>query len=193
MPEDFFEEIKINLLTKLKGLSPDLTYHCVSHTLDMMEQCERIAKEESITSHRDLFLLKVAALYHDSGFLETYLHHETKSCEIFMEDAKKYDFTDKEKDIICGLIMATKIPQKPLTVMEEIICDADLDYLGRSDFFTIGNTLKQEFLKFKIVTDDSAWEKLQLRFLQNHMYHTNASQTQREPVKQQHLAKLVAA
>jgi uncharacterized protein len=68
MPENGFEEIKINFLTRLKGLSPDLTYHCISHTLDMMEQCERIASEEGITSDRDLFLLKVAALYHDSGF-----------------------------------------------------------------------------------------------------------------------------
>jgi uncharacterized protein len=191
MPENGFEKIKNNLLAKLKGLNPHLTYHSVDHTLDMMEQAVRIAHEEGITSERDLFLLKIAALYHDSGFLETYADHEAKSCDIFIEDAANLDFTEKEKDIICGLIMATKIPQQPNTIMEKVICDADLDYLGRDDFFEIGDTLKREFLHYKIVPDDNAWEKLQLKFLQNHKYHTEASQKQREPFKQQNLSKLM--
>src|SRR5215212_3088504 len=72
MPENAFEKIQTTVLTELKGLSPNLTYHCVNHTLDVVEQSGRIASEEGITNERDLFLLKVAALYHDSGFLETY-------------------------------------------------------------------------------------------------------------------------
>jgi len=191
MPENEFEKIKKNVLAKLKGLSPDLTYHCINHTLDIMEQSVRIAHKEGITGERDLFLLKVAALYHDSGFLKTYTNHEIKSCEIFLEDMKDSDFTDEEKDIICGLIMATKIPQQPHTQMEKIICDADLDYLGRKDFFEIGETLRKEFLHHKIVHNNDEWEKLQLKFLQNHKYHTKASQIQREPFKQQNLSKLL--
>ncbi|MEO6330107.1 MAG: HD domain-containing protein [Ginsengibacter sp.] len=190
MPENSFEKIKTNLLDKLKGLSPYLTYHSIEHTLDLLEQSERIALEEGITSERDLLLLKVAVLYHDSGFLETYADHEKKGCEIFMTDTADSDFTDKEKDIICGLIMATKIPQKPHTLMEKIICDADLDYLGRNDFFKIGDSLRREFLHYKIVHNNYEWEKLQLKFLQNHKYHTNASQKQREPGKQRNLSKL---
>lgn len=191
MPGNSFEKIKTKVLAKLKGLSPDLTYHCINHTLDIMEQSVRIAHEEGITNKRDLFLLKVAALYHDSGFLETYANHEIKSCDIFLADAVNFDFTDKEKDIICGLIMATKIPQQPHTQMEKIICDADLDYLGRKDFFEIGDTLRKEFLHYKIVHNNDEWEKLQLKFLQNHKYHTRASQKQREPFKQQNLSTLL--
>jgi uncharacterized protein len=123
--------------------------------------------------------------------LETYAEHELKSCNIFIADTVNYDFTDNEKDIIRGLIMATKIPQQPNTLMEKIICDADLDYLGRDDFFSIGDTLRREFLKYNIVPDNDAWERLQLKFLQNHKYHTSASQKEREPVKQENLSKLV--
>jgi uncharacterized protein len=192
MPENGFEKLKTNLLAKLKGLNPNLTYHSIDHTMDMMEQAVRIAHEEGITNERDLFLLKTAALYHDSGFLETYTDHEKRSCEIFLADAVNFDFTEKEKEIICGLIMATKIPQEPNTLMERIICDADLDYLGRNDFLEIGDTLRREFLHYKIVADNNAWEKLQLKFLQNHSYHTKASQQQREPVKQLNYNKLIA-
>ncbi len=193
MPENTFENIKSNLLERLQGLSPHLTYHSIHHTIDVMQQAEKVAHEEGITNKRDLFLLKVAALYHDCGFMETYAEHEIKSCDIFTADAVNLDFTDKEKDVVCRLIMSTKIPQEPNTIMEKIICDADLDYLGRSDFFSIGDTLRKEFLYYKIVPDNYAWQKLQLKFLQNHIYHTKASQINREPVKQQNLARLLIA
>ncbi|MGI8582578.1 MAG: HD domain-containing protein [Chitinophagaceae bacterium] len=191
MSENDFEKIKTNLLAKLNKLSSYLTYHRVDHTLDVIKQSERIANEEGITNERDLFLLQVASLYHDTGFLETYAEHEIKSCGIFMEDAINLDFTDKEKEIIRGLIMATKIPQQPNTLMEKIICDADLDYLGRQDFFKIGDTLRKEFLHYKIVQNNDDWERLQVKFLQFHKYHTDTSQKNREPVKQQHLSKLL--
>ncbi|MEP6595968.1 MAG: HD domain-containing protein [Ginsengibacter sp.] len=191
MPENV-ENIQTNLLAKLKGLNPNLTYHCLDHTIDVVEQSGRIASEEGITNERDLFLLKVAALYHDSGFLETYSQHEKKSCDIFLIDAMNLEFTEEEKAIIQGLIMSTKIPQQPKTLMEKIICDADLDYLGRSDFLEIGDTLRKEFIHYNIVSNDEEWEKLQLKFLQNHKYHTSASQKQREPVKQQNYSKLIA-
>src|SRR5688572_30635722 len=143
MPENDFEKIQRKVLFKLRGLSPNLTYHCVNHTLDVVEQSGRIASEEGVRGERDLFLLKVAALYHDSGFLETYAEHEKKGCDIFLKDAVNFEFTEDEKDIIQGLIMSTKIPQQPKTHMEQILCDADLDYLGRSDFFEIGDTLRK--------------------------------------------------
>ena len=190
MSENAFEKIQTNLLAKLKGLDPNLTYHSVNHTLDVVEQAGRIAAEEGITDERDLLLLKVASLYHDSGFLETYKEHEKKSCLIFLNDTTGLNLNDEEKKIIQGLIMATKIPQEPKTHMERIICDADLDYLGRSDFFEIGDTLRKEFISYNIVANDEEWEKLQLKFLQNHTYHTRASQTQREPGKQQNYSRL---
>ena len=47
--------------------------------------------------------------------------------------------------------MATEIPQNPKTHLEMIMCDADLDYLGRYDFETISNNLYTEFLDFGFV------------------------------------------
>ena len=58
-----------NLLT---GLSEKLTYHNLPHTLDVLKQVQRIGKEEGIMEEEDMFLLKTAALYHDTGFLSVY-------------------------------------------------------------------------------------------------------------------------
>lgn len=191
MDENKFDLIRTRVLKALEGLSPHLTYHSVGHTLDVMRESERIAGEEDISGDGELFLLKAAALYHDTGFLETYAGHEEKSCEIFMRDAVHFGLTDTEKDSIKALIMATRVPQKPCTLLEKIICDADLDYLGRPDFFDIGERLKKEFLYYQIVKDDRDWGRLQLQFLKNHRYHTASSQRLREPIKQYNYQQLL--
>jgi uncharacterized protein len=192
MPADkYYNEIQQNAIAQLKKLSPDLTYHCLDHTWDVLEQCVRIAESESISDQHQIFLLKVAALYHDTGFTKAYRFHEEASCEIFLEETQKFDFTDEEKDVVKRLIMVTQIPQQPKDLLEKIICDADLDYLGRDDFFAIGDTLRREFLLFKVVDNDTEWENLQLRFLKNHAYHTESSRLLREPAKQLNISKLL--
>ncbi len=185
-----FDTIKEMVSEKLKGLSINLTYHNLDHTLDVTEQSERIATAEGVSDKKEIFLLKVAALYHDTGFLRTYANHEEASCTIFLEESDRFGFTLEEKNLITGLIMATKLPQTPATLLQKVICDADLDYLGRSDFFEIGDGLRREFLKYGIIKTNEEWDKLQVKFLTNHKYHTQTSRQLRESFKQENIAKL---
>ncbi len=183
------ERMQKEVLIKLQDLNPAHTYHSLDHTIDVIAQSNRIARDERI-SERETFLLNIAAIYHDTGFLRGYANHEMLSCEIFLEDAIHFDITEAEKKLVCDLILATKVPQMPTTLLQQIICDADLDYLGRDDFSTISNNLKLEFLHFGIVADISSWENLQMKFLSNHQYHTKSSQQLREPAKKIHIAGL---
>lgn len=189
MPENDFEIIYKHVLLKLKDLDPELTYHCIEHTVDVIEHTTRVAQDESI-NEKEMYLLKIAALYHDTGFLYTYKDHEIKSCEIFLEDNKKFNFKEGDKAIILDLIMATKVPQQPKNLLQKIICDADLDYLGRHDFDEIAARLKREFLNYGIVANEDEWRKMQLKFLENHEYHTNSSQLMREPIKKKNIKKI---
>ncbi len=180
-----------HILEDLKADLPEyLLYHSVSHIKDVKVQAMRIARNEGINDQEDLDLLETAAIYHDCGFLSTYSNHEEKGCEIAREVLPQYDYTDRQIAIIEGLIMATKVPQMPKTKLEKIICDADLDYLGRDDFFIIGDYLYEELLHMGIVTDEMSWNKLQAKFLQAHHYFTQTNINDREPLKQEHL-KLV--
>ncbi|MES1214110.1 MAG: HD domain-containing protein [Bacteroidota bacterium] len=191
MPANLFTNIKVAVCEKLKGLDPNLTYHNLLHTLDVLHQSERIAEKEGIRDAEEIYLLRIAALYHDTGFLETYAEHEKTSCSIFLKDADTFGLTQNQKDKVMALIMATRIPQNPTTLLERIICDADLDYLGRDDFFDIGDTLRQEFLYYHVLENNAEWEKVQLKFLQSHRYHTATSRVNREPVKQMHYTMLL--
>ena len=173
------------------GLSRALTYHNVNHTLDVAVQCLAIAKEEGIRHEQTLLELQVAALYHDTGFLFTYDKHEERSCKIAIQQLPAFGITEKAIGNICELIMATKIPQEPANMLQNIICDADLDYLGREDFFETGNNLRLQLIENKLITCENDWIERQLEFLKAHQYFTKTSRQKREPVKAKFMHQLL--
>ncbi len=180
------------LLRLQQGLSKSLYYHSLHHTLDILKQAERIAREEDVNDEEDLFLLKVACLYHDSGFLVTYKGHEKVACKLVKKELPGFDISSKQIDIICSLILATEIHQSPKTKLEQIICDADLDYLGRPDFFEISNKLFMELKERRFVGEESEWNVVQIKFFKQHRYFTLTNKQLRAPVKQVHLEMIEA-
>jgi uncharacterized protein len=175
------------ILQKLENeLSSKLSYHSIHHTLDVRRAAMLIGESESISGH-DLALLRIAALFHDSGFIYQYKGHEERGCALVKETLPKFGFDQKDIDAVCGMIMATIVPQKPANVLEQIICDADLDYLGRDDYYPTSMKLYQEFLAYGIVHNEEEWNRIQLRFFESHHYHTKFSKLQREPAKYRHL------
>jgi predicted metal-dependent HD superfamily phosphohydrolase len=173
------------------GLSAKFTYHNVGHTLDVFEQCLAIATEEGITDPQILFELQVAALYHDTGFLFVYNNHEERSCIIAREQLPGFGINAASIETICEIIMATKVPQTPLNHLQQIICDADLDYLGRPDFFDTGNSLRKELIAFDFINDQHDWDDRQLQFLKSHHYFTATSKRKRAPQEQQFIEQLI--
>ena len=183
-----FDKAKETIVHHLEqNLPTDLFYHGIHHTFDVFDAVLVIAQNEKIESADDLTLLKTAALFHDSGFTIDASKHEECGCDLARDILPACDYTDSQIDQICGMIMATKIPQQPLNLLEGIICDADLDYLGRDDFFKIGDTLYQELKAYSKIQDVLQWNQLQISFLSNHRYHTVFSRENREIKKQDNL------
>lgn len=187
---DLFSSIKKPIVSRLgRDLDPRLGYHNLAHTLDVLEQAQVIARSEGLTNEHDLLLLKTAAVFHDSGFLFVYKNHEEKSCEIATESLKDI-FNESDLKKIHGMIMATKIPQTPHNLSERIICDADLDYLGRNDFEPISKNLHKEFLTFRILPENCVWDHIQIKFFESHHYFTKTAIQNRDKAKLKHLAIL---
>jgi hypothetical protein len=114
-------------------LSPSLTYHNVQHTLAVVESCLEIAIYEEIIETESLLILETSAWLNDTGFTLSYANHEYFSCEIAKELLPGWDASEQEIERICSLIMGTKLPQSPVNLLGNILCDADLDYLGTND------------------------------------------------------------
>lgn len=183
-----FKEVKKFILAKLKKELPKhLFYHSIEHIKDVYDSAKAIARSEKI-SKEDTDLLLTAALFHDSGFIIDQKEHERLSSELAEKHLPDYGYTSEQIGKIRGMIMATKIPQSPQNKLEQILCDADLDYLGRDDFFTIGGKLFAELNMYGIIDSENDWNKLQAGFLSKHQYFTETAINTRKAKKEQHLA-----
>jgi predicted metal-dependent HD superfamily phosphohydrolase len=175
-------------ITKLleKKLSDKLHYHCIDHVQDVVNAVENLALTEDVTDE-GLFLLKSAASYHDAGFIEQYDKNEPIGARLAEEILPKYGYTEENIQIIKELIYVTQIPHKPKNKLEEIICDADLDYLGRDDFHEIADRLRRELREHGKIDSDRKWDEIQVQFLTNHRYFTKTAIATRRPKKLKNL------
>ncbi len=174
-----------------KGLSKKLLYHSVNHSVDVVKAVERIALLEGVTDE-GLFLLKTAAILHDAGFVKQYENNESIGAEMAAEWLPKYGYTEQHIKTIVELIHVTAIPHKPINKLQEIICDADLDYLGRDDFDEISDRLRRELRSMKKIDSDRKWDEIQVKFLKSHQFFTKTSINSRRKKKMENLKNVIA-
>jgi uncharacterized protein len=182
-----FQQVKEFILGTLKKELPGyLFYHNIDHTVDVLEAAENIADQEGIAEN-DKELLLTAALFHDTGFLKAREGHETESCNIARYYLPAYNYKPDEIERICDMIMATKLPQSPRNHLEEILCDADLDYLGRDDFSIFSNKLFSELNTEGLIKEENEWNRQQSAFMEGHHYFTKTSLKLRHGKKDDHV------
>lgn len=185
---DMQEEI-LNLMEE--KLPKHLFYHNVKHTIDVVTQTELIGWGERVNDE-ELLLLKSAALFHDIGHIVTYDNHEEESVKIAQEYLTRYQYPPFLIEKICALILATKQPPAPTNKLEEIMCDADLDYLGRIDMISVSNNLFNELQTMDKVGSQDEWNQMQIKFISKHQYYTLTAQKLREVNKRQQIERLKA-
>jgi uncharacterized protein len=185
-----FDQLYIKIVADLESKLPDwLTYHDVNHTKRVLEKAILIGEYEKITKN-ELRLLKIAALYHDVGYTTDPKNHETEGCKFAKVDLLKLGFSKLEIEQICGIIMATKLPQSPNSHVEGILADADLEYLGTDEFDLISEKLYTEIRHSRPDLTVNDWYLLQIDFITKHTYHTDYCRKNREEKKQKNLQKI---
>ncbi len=170
-----FENAHSFLIEKLDKELPDyLSYHNIEHTKNVLHYAEYLAKAEGISDH-EIMLLKTAALFHDSGFIEAMHNHEEISCSIAKTFLPEFEYSEKEIGEICRLIMATKMPQRPTDHLTRIICDADLLYLGTNKYYKGAENLFEELKHLKLIKNWNEWRQKQIDFLESHQFFTETA------------------
>jgi class 3 adenylate cyclase len=179
-----FTDIQEIILDKLEMDLPGyLFYHNVKHTVDVVTEVELIGWAEGCTDE-EILILKTAALFHDAGHIVAYDNHEYYGTQIARQMLPEFKYTSDQIERICSLILSTKLPPKPTNLLENIICDSDLDYLGRSDFIPVSNTLYEELKAQNKMGSLNDWNKIQVKFISGHQYFTKTARKLREVNKQ---------
>ncbi|MSS74036.1 metal-dependent phosphohydrolase [Candidatus Pacearchaeota archaeon] len=160
-----------------------------------MPAFERLAALEGIVGE-NLLLGKTAALHHDVGYIEQYAKNEPIGVRIATETLPNFGYSPNQIERIAQIIMSIQLQlvgDKFIQVpdyrdsLQLIMCDSDLDSLGRKDFFAVGENLLRELNENGTQIDLREWYNLQLDFQKNHSYFTDAAKILRNEQKSKNI------
>ena len=176
-------------------LPEGIKYHDGNHTLHptkgVVASANRIAISENI-SEGDRELLITAAYFHDTGYIREYEKNEPIAARMAGRILKLIGYKPNEVVKVQNMILATDLERKPKTHAEKILCDADLDHLGREDFFKFDGKLRDGWRSKGIdVSDEAKWYRGTLEFIKKHQYYTESQKKLREKGKQKNIKGLL--
>jgi uncharacterized protein len=187
-----YEAARLYALDRLSTeLSPDLIYHNLHHTRDQVLPAATLFSKDMGLSAKEQLLVKTAALFHDIGFIEQYKDNEEISATIAASILPDFSYSAADILAIQKMILATRMPQQPQSVMEQILCDADLSPLGQDIFFETSMMLRREttiYLNAILIRD---WFTEQYTFLASHRYFTSSARRLLDQKKEKNLSELL--
>ncbi len=160
-------------------------YHNFSHAMDVASSAARICDKEGVDSYSSLMVI-TAALYHDAVFKVGAGDNEERSGRVARHLLYRAGYTRPERDMITQLILATRMPAAPKNLLEKILCDADLDNLGREDFMEKAELVRKESGEGNL----AAWYSCTLNFMRNHRYHTAYQQRSKKDMLSKNIVRL---
>ncbi len=173
-----------------KKIGAEYVFHDFNHTQGVLEAVIEIGTGNSL-DERELNLLKLAAWFHDCGYDQGAEGHEERSCREAVSFLSRFDLPEQDLDLITRCIMATRLPFRPMDLLEEIICDADLSHLGKKSYWDRCGRLRQELLLTRgKMMSESEWVQFELEFMTNHRYFTTVAEELYNPRKLKHIKQL---
>ncbi len=149
-----------------------LVYHNVTHTEHVIKHAVEIANFYRL-SDRDFFIVQCACWFHDIGYLETREQHEQKGADAAGTFLKSLSVDEGTILEVQGCILATRMPQTPKNLLQQIVCDADLYHLGSGNFKERNKLMRKEMAALcQKEIDKNIWRLGTLQLLESHHYHT---------------------
>ncbi|MDQ1148416.1 Pycsar system effector family protein [Sphingobacterium zeae] len=184
------EEYAENYITE--NISVCHCFHNTIHTRSVVSSAEEILLNYQL-GEEDHFIVISAAYFHDLGYVQSNnaIGHEKRSVEIALEFLREKGIPQGIQEKIKGCILATRMPQDPTNLLEQILCDADLFHFGSDDFVTRNKLMKAEaeaVLGKEI--DKDVWRAGTIKLLMSHHYHTEYAQQKLNAKKEMNLKEL---
>lgn len=165
-------------------------FHDFEHTVQTVAAVRVIGEGFQLSDH-DLTLLQLATWFHDTGYAQGPESHEERSCKN-AEDFLRGKISETDIVVVQGCIRATKVPQQPNNLLEQIICDADLSHLGMGIYWDRTGKLRQEFILTRDqIMSEQDWVDFELNFMLTHEYHTAVAQELFNKRKAKHIQQLL--
>ncbi|GAA4086193.1 Pycsar system effector family protein [Mucilaginibacter panaciglaebae] len=189
--QQLLEDVRKYVLNHFKTHhDDDLLYHDLQHTKDVVGAATMIANHYQL-SDEDFFVVITGAWFHDTGYFVDKADHETAGANLAAGFLKSNNVDKAVIDKVKACILATRMPQQPNGLLQEILCDADLHHLGTPEFMEKSKKLRKEIERTKkIEIDKPLWLQKNIEFLHSHKYFTDYAQLLLADKQKKNLRKL---
>ena len=182
---------RVHVEALLKTTKPEwVKYHNFEHAKAVAKASKTIGTACRLSAE-DLEGVILAAWFHDAGYVEAIEGHEEKSVEIATSFLKKNGYPEGKIARVSRCIRATKMPQNPKTLMEQVLCDADISHLASKDFLEVSKLIRLEIehrMGRKLA--ETEWLTMNRIFVAGHRYHTDYARSKYAPQLEANLAAL---
>jgi len=169
-------------------LPVEISFHNLEHTRDVVEAACILSTAHGLPAE-SREILALAAWFHDTGLTSTYSGHETSSARIARDKLGEWGYAESQIEIVTRCILATRLPQEPQSLLESILCDADLFHLSVGQYWEKAELLKTENFAVHGEMPEEKWYLKNLNFLVRHTYLTPYGKQFLEPGKRENIYK----
>ncbi len=171
----------------------DLHYHDLDHTMSVRETALILGQHYDIGA-ANMEAMELAALLHDTGYVQAYTGHEAVSSALAEDFLSKHHYPAAQITLVKELIDATKLVYEPKNLLQRIIKDADLNNLGQKKYMKTIASLRSEMKTFlHLEYEDAAFMEMNLKFMDGHSYFTEKASELFDAKKAKNRKKVVKA
>jgi len=153
--------------------SQDFLYHNYQHTASVVAAAAELCTHYQLSDQK-VFIVKIAALFHDLGYLDDSNNHEAASMSLATKFLSQHQADPAVTEQVIACIEATKMPQKPQNLLQQIVCDADLSHFSTDSFADKSKQLRKETqTRCGFAISKEAWRHQTINLLQRHQFHTS--------------------
>jgi len=188
MNETIIREAEKFVTSLLKNETPEgYAYHTLNHTLEVVKNAVFIGTKENL-SEDEMSTLRVAAWFHDVGYIKTYKGHEKESAAMAAKFLERQGVDENICDAVSECILATAFPQNPQSRLAKVLCDADFIHLGQNNYFELAEKLRQEQKMAGVHKLKKAeFDQESLKLFKEHSWHTAFCKDKLDEPKQKNL------
>jgi predicted metal-dependent HD superfamily phosphohydrolase len=167
-----------------------LRFHDFQHATSVAETCQAMGSALNLSDEM-IEVLTLAAWFHDVGYLEGIDGHEERSVDQATAFLEQNRYPEEKIAQVAGCIRATKMPQQPRNLLEQVLCDADIAHLARKDYLQISDCVRREIEnRMRIRLTRLEWLTMNIDFVAGHRYFTEYAKTHFENQRRLNLATL---
>ena len=188
---ELLKKVSTHVETLFRDRKPHwVKFHTFGHAKAVVKRCKEIGAASNLGAE-DLEVIVLAAWFHDVGYVEGIQGHEERSVAMATAFLRENRYPEEKIAQVAGCINATKMPQNPKNLLEQILCDADLAHLASKYFLRLSERVRSEIehQKGRKLTDKE-WLTMNIDFVAAHRYFTDYARTKYESQRLLNLAAL---